>query len=104
MLSTDSYLCLQGVLLTHRAVVATVAAQLEYLGLVGSTMGGGLGPNDVMLSYLPLAHIFDRCTSPRRPTSRPAVLLAAEKNGTAGRDCHGAGCFLYMRRWRSCQD
>jgi long-subunit acyl-CoA synthetase (AMP-forming) len=59
----------QGVLLTHRAVVATVAAQIKYLGLVGSTMGGGLGPDDVMLSYLPLAHIFDRCALTYSPTS-----------------------------------
>ena len=52
---------MQGVLITHRAVVSTVAAQIDYLSLVGPVMGGGLGPDDVMLSYLPLAHIFDRC-------------------------------------------
>ena len=50
----------QGVLITHRAVVSTVAAQIEYLSMVGPSMGGGLSPDDVMLSYLPLAHIFDR--------------------------------------------
>ena len=52
---------LQGVLITHRAVVSTVAAQIDYLTLVGPNMGGPFGANDVMLSYLPLAHIFDRC-------------------------------------------
>jgi long-subunit acyl-CoA synthetase (AMP-forming) len=52
----------QGVLLTHRAVVATVAALIAFLEQVKGNLGsgGGLGPHDSTLSYLPLAHIFDR--------------------------------------------
>ena len=49
-------------LLTHRSVVSTAAALIKYLDQVKGNLGihGGLGPNDSMLSYLPLAHIFDR--------------------------------------------
>ena len=70
---------LQGVLLTHRAVIATVAAQIDYTALVGPSMGGGFSTDDVMLSYLPLAHIFDRCAErhPLHPLwRRPAQALA----------------------------
>jgi long-subunit acyl-CoA synthetase (AMP-forming) len=49
---------LQGVLLTHDAVVSTVAAVQAYLGQV--TYGEKIDENHCMLSYLPLAHIFDR--------------------------------------------
>ena len=47
---------LQGVLITHKAVVATCAGIYDFLEVVGAK----LGCEDVMLSYLPLAHIFDR--------------------------------------------
>ncbi len=55
-------LVLQGVLLTHRAVVATVAATVVFLDQIAPNVGNGesVNKNDVMLSYLPLAHIFDR--------------------------------------------
>ena len=46
----------KGVELTHAAVVATIASLTSYLRIVGVD----LGPGDSMLSYLPLAHIFDR--------------------------------------------
>jgi len=46
----------KGVELTHAAVVATIASLTSYLRVVGVS----LGPGDSMLSYLPLAHIFDR--------------------------------------------
>jgi long-chain acyl-CoA synthetase len=46
----------KGVELTHAAVVATIASLTSYLRIVGVS----LGPGDSMLSYLPLAHIFDR--------------------------------------------
>lgn len=43
-------------LLKHSAVVAAVANVKSYL----SEWGTNMGPGDSMLSYLPLAHIFDR--------------------------------------------
>ena len=46
----------KGVLLKHSAVVNTLAGLLEYLNNVGLV----LGEEDLYLSYLPLAHIFDR--------------------------------------------
>ena len=46
----------KGVLLKHGAVVAAVANVKHYL----SQWGRDMGPGDSMLSYLPLAHIFDR--------------------------------------------
>lgn len=73
---------MQGVLITHRAVVSTVAAQIDYLRLVGPTMGGGLGPDDVMLSYLPLAHIFDRCALRGGPHDSAPLWEAFEHNTT----------------------
>ena len=47
----------QGVLITHEAVLSCVAAQDAYLGQAGI---GKFGPGDSILSYLPLAHVFDR--------------------------------------------
>jgi len=72
MSGSDVSVFLQGVLLTHRAVVSTVAAQIDYVSLIGSSMGGGFSTDDVMLSYLPLAHIFDRCA----PTASHCGLAA----------------------------
>lgn len=46
----------KGVLLTHAAVVAAVSNVKHYL----KEWGHEMGPGDSMLSYLPLAHIFDR--------------------------------------------
>ena len=46
----------KGVELSHRAVVATVAGMERFLEVTAFE----LGPSDAMLSYLPLAHIFDR--------------------------------------------
>ncbi|GBF96698.1 hypothetical protein Rsub_09440, partial [Raphidocelis subcapitata] len=46
----------KGVLLKHSAVVAAVANVTNYCQQWGQTFG----PGDSMLSYLPLAHIFDR--------------------------------------------
>ena len=43
-------------MITHAAVVATVASLVAFLKGVGMTFG----PGDSTLSYLPLAHIFDR--------------------------------------------
>ncbi|KAF8060497.1 LACS4 [Scenedesmus sp. PABB004] len=47
----------KGVLLRHSAVVATVASLLAFLAEVADK---SIGVGDSMLSYLPLAHIFDR--------------------------------------------
>ena len=46
----------KGVLLAHSAVVATVFSLIAYLADMKLTFGVG----DSILSYLPLAHIFDR--------------------------------------------
>jgi len=46
----------KGVELSHAAVAATVAGLDTFLASVNFP----LGPSDAMLSYLPLAHIFDR--------------------------------------------
>ena len=45
-------------LLTHDAIITTVQAQNQLLIHYASL--GQLGPEDCFLSYLPLAHIFDR--------------------------------------------
>ncbi|KAJ9525357.1 hypothetical protein QJQ45_003248 [Haematococcus lacustris] len=46
----------KGVMLTHRAVVATIAGVQAFLRKAKEA----LGPSDVFLSYLTLAHILDR--------------------------------------------
>jgi len=51
----------KGVELSHGAVVATVAGQEAFLASIADgPRSFSLGVDDVMLSYLPLAHIFDR--------------------------------------------
>lgn len=47
----------KGVLLKHSAVIATVTSLQAFL----ESGKFHLGPGDSTLSYLPLAHIFDRC-------------------------------------------
>ena len=49
----------KGVLLKHSAVVATVASLTSFMDSA-PVESIKLGPGDVVLSYLPLAHIFDR--------------------------------------------
>jgi len=49
----------KGVLLKHSAVVASVASLTSYLE-AAPAHNLTYGPGDVILSYLPLAHIFDR--------------------------------------------
>ncbi|KAF5833204.1 hypothetical protein DUNSADRAFT_10554 [Dunaliella salina] len=46
----------KGVMITHNSMVHTIAGVKLFMEHQGET----LGPNDVFLSYLPLAHIFDR--------------------------------------------
>jgi len=48
----------KGVLIKHSAVIATVRALLEYM----AGLNCEIGREDLFLSYLPLAHIFDRVT------------------------------------------
>jgi long-chain acyl-CoA synthetase len=50
----------KGVMITHGGLLATVAGQARGFRQIGERVGQALGPSDVMLSYLPLAHIFDR--------------------------------------------
>lgn len=51
----------KGVLIKHSAVLATAIGTVEHINSVKSTVGGRtLDSDDRILSYLPLAHIFDR--------------------------------------------
>ena len=50
----------QGVILSHRAVVSTVASLMTFIDTLTPGKGNFLDENDVFLSFLPLAHIFDR--------------------------------------------
>lgn len=49
---------LQGVLLSHAAVVSVVVSQLVFIESLGV---GNLTQEDAYFSFLPLARIFDRC-------------------------------------------
>jgi non-ribosomal peptide synthetase component F len=49
----------KGVMITHAALVATIAGCNQYL----ASFNESLGPEDSYLSFLPLAHVFDRCAS-----------------------------------------
>jgi hypothetical protein len=49
----------KGVLLKHSAICATVTSLKQFL----EAGNFHLGPGDSTLSYLPLAHIFDRCVT-----------------------------------------
>eukprot|EP00884_Botryococcus_braunii_P002561 jgi/Botrbrau1/12305/Bobra.0205s0004.1 len=50
----------KGVMLTHSNLLHTVAGTLCSMNQLGGAMGEEFTPEDTMLSYLPLAHIFDR--------------------------------------------
>ena len=64
---------LQGVMLSHRAVIGEVAGLHAFLKQIGE--GTTVTEKDVVLSYLPLAHIFDRCVvATRCCRSSPAWL------------------------------
>ena len=47
-------------MISHGAMLATVAGQLAFFDAVSAPYGEAFTLEDVMLSYLPLAHIFDR--------------------------------------------
>lgn len=55
-----AFLPLQGVMLTHSNILSVVAGQLAAINQVATRYGEKFNKDDVMLSYLPLAHIFDR--------------------------------------------
>ncbi len=46
-------------MLSHAAVISEVAGLHAFLKQIGE--GTSISEEDVVLSYLPLAHIFDRC-------------------------------------------
>ncbi|EIE18699.1 long chain acyl-CoA synthetase 4 [Coccomyxa subellipsoidea C-169] len=50
----------KGVMLTHANLLSVVAGQLGAINQVGGRYGQRFTQEDVMISYLPLAHIFDR--------------------------------------------
>ena len=56
----------QGVLLSHSQVLHTIESKLTFLRALvpSSDHPDMLGPNDCYISFLPLAHIFDR-SAPR---------------------------------------
>ena len=60
---SDGFMCqhVQGVMLTHANLLSVVAGQLGAINQVGGRYGQTFTQEDVMISYLPLAHIFDRC-------------------------------------------
>lgn len=43
--------------MSHRAIMSTIVAMVVYV----ESLGLKIGPGDTFCSYLPLAHIFDRC-------------------------------------------
>jgi hypothetical protein len=48
-------------MLTHANILSVVAGQLGAINQVAGRYGEKFNQDDVMISYLPLAHIFDRC-------------------------------------------
>ena len=50
---------MQGVMLSHSAVISEVSSLHAFLKQIGD--GNTVSEEDVVLSYLPLAHVFDRC-------------------------------------------
>ena len=72
------FLPLQGVMLTHANILSVVAGQLGAINQVAGRYGEKFNQDDVMISYLPLAHIFDRCECPYLPDSEGhSVMLPA---------------------------
>jgi long-chain acyl-CoA synthetase len=69
----------KGVLLTHRNVMAMMAAVNQRVAKSVAT------PDDAYLSYLPLAHIFER-----------AIMQCAFSRGTR------VGFYQVRRPWRQC--
>lgn len=65
-LQSDGFRCrhVQGVMLTHANLLSVVAGQLGAINQVGGRYGQTFTQEDVMISYLPLAHIFDRSALP----------------------------------------
>ncbi len=51
-------------MLTHANLLSVVAGQLGAINQVGGRYGQTFTQEDVMISYLPLAHIFDRSALP----------------------------------------
>lgn len=49
-------------MLSHGAILSCVDGQMNFFNLAAAKYGEKFTQNDVMLSFLPLAHIFDRCT------------------------------------------
>lgn len=68
---------MQGVMISHSAVVAEVAGLHAFLKQI--SYGNSITERDVVLSYLPLAHIFDRCLSPPAIPSFCGHHLAADQ-------------------------
>ena len=52
--------------LTHGQVLATIASKLLFLDTVSDDPADRMGPQDTYLSFLPLAHIYDRLVWPAR--------------------------------------
>lgn len=66
-------LCLQGVELTHKNVLATIASMNAFV----DAHDVHLSQDDVFLSFLPLAHIFDRRVHPSYPPAAHWLPAAA---------------------------
>ena len=102
----------QGVMISHSAVISEVAGLHAFLKQIsyGSTITEG----DVVLSYLPLAHIFDRCalSDPRRAHSwssyemncplRKGARLLLHQLPWKATSCHLLATFAWTKQSKSC--
>lgn len=61
----------KGVMITHANLVCAIAGCNQYLESFNET----LGENDSYLSFLPLAHVFDRCGQTRECVESSSMLL-----------------------------
>ena len=70
----------KGVLIKHKNVLADISAAKTFVVNAGEEFG----PGDCFLSYLPLAHIFDRFLyhphNPHEPEHNPHPLLLKPHN------------------------
>jgi long-chain acyl-CoA synthetase len=61
----------KGVMITHANLVCAIAGCNQYLESFNET----LGENDSYLSFLPLAHVFDRCGQTRECVESSSMLV-----------------------------
>lgn len=72
-------------MLSHCNVLTVVAGQLAATNQIAAGYGETFSADDVMISYLPLAHIFDRCAPPGKLPRGPPLLTGAWVEGLVQR-------------------